>query len=276
MAARMLVVAAVVLIAVMAGFAFAYDVMVYEPVAKAVGNGGTVELGTVGPGQSVSLVVEPNVREGGTHGVGGRWDQVVFTSLPDGWKGEPSLVYGNPMKAIVKVAPDAGDGEYRIGVKVIDEPPGEGLGDVEFDAVVRVSREVLKTEVWPTQASAGAGQPAGYYVKIKNEGVASDVFKISSEGVPLWHYEKTVFVPRNSERVIKYEIVGEEENEYSAKIIVESVSSARMREETAVSMSVNSNLFSDYLAAGHGLLIFPVIEQPVYGLLGFIANLLAK
>jgi hypothetical protein len=250
---------------------------VYEPVATDVYDGDKIDLGMVGPGQTAYVIAESIVKEGGLQGLGGRIDRINFTEAPPGWVVTPSQLYGSPMKAIIKVPADAKDGEYWFTMKAIDEPPGEGLGNVTFKARLVVSRSVLTMDVWPERIVTGAGQPAGYYVKINNNGVASDVFEVSSEGMPRWDHKLVVFVPRGSSKIVRYEVAGDEEQEYQVKLKVRApFSSELLRAEKSVSVDINTNLVSDLQATGHGLLLFPVIEQPVYSLMGLVSNLLFR
>ncbi len=259
---------------VLASAPYALQLTVYEPVATTVTDGGTVDLGVVGPGQTAYVIVESDIKEGGIQGMGGRIDQLVFTSTPRGWETTPSELYGVPMKAIIKVPADASDGEYWFTLKAVDEGNKEQLGETSFKARLVVNKDVLKMDVWPDSASTGAGQPAGYYVRISNTGVASDVFEISSEGVPDWHYTQLVFVPKGSSKVVRYEVVGNEEQEYEVKIKVRApFSSELLKAERKVFLDINTNLLSDLQATGHGLLLFPIIEQPAYSIMGLISNL---
>lgn len=266
---------AVLLLAVCA---FATQLTVYEPVATVVSNNGMIDLGIVGPGQTAYVVAEPIIKEGGIQGLGGRLDQLVFEAdAPDGWTMTPSKLYGTPMKAIIKVPKDAKDGEYFFTIKAVDEPPGEGIGNVSVKAHLSVSKDVLGVDVWPERVVTGAGQPAGYYVKITNGGVASDVFQISSEGVPKWDYKMTVFVPRNSTKIVRYEVAAEEEQEYKVTLKVRApFSSELLKADRDVYVSINTNLVSDMQATGHGLLLFPGVEQPVYSIMGLVSNLIFR
>jgi hypothetical protein len=250
---------------------------VYEPVAAEIASGGTVDLGTAGPGQTAYIVAESVIKEGGIQGKGGRLDQLVFTYAPEGWDVKPSELYGSPMKAIVKIPKDAKDGVYQFSMAAVDEAPGEGLGDVTFTAFLHVSKDVLSVDVWPESVVTGAGQPAGYYVRIGNSGVASDVFEVSSTGVPLWDHRMVVFVPKGSSKTVRYEVVGNQEQEYGVKLVVRApFSSDLLKVEKDVKVQINTNLVSDLRATGSGLLLFPMVEQPVYSLMGLFSNLFLR
>ena len=137
---------------ILAFSASATKLPVLEPVASTVSDGGFVDLGTVGPGQTAEIIAESKITEGGTSGQGGIYDHLVFLNVPPGWKGTDSEKYGSPMKAIVVVAKDAPDGDYRLTMEAVDEPPGEGLGNIAFTAMIR------KTDVCTVQAR-GRGNP---------------------------------------------------------------------------------------------------------------------
>ena len=255
----------------------ATQLAVYEPVATTVSDNGFIDLGTVGPGQTAEITAESKITEGGIQGKGGVLDQLIFLSVPAGWGTTPSKQYGSPMKAIMRVPADAEDGDYILTMQAVDEPPGEMLGNVTFRAMVHVSRSVLVVDVQPDKATTGAGQPAGYYVTINNNGFASDVFEVSSEGVPDWHYRMVVFVPKGSSKIVRYEVVGNEEQEYRVKLKVRApFSSELLKADRDVTLDINTNLISDLQATGHGLLLFPGVEQPVYSLMGLLSNLLFR
>ncbi len=268
----------VLAILLLAQVSAATTLTVYEPVATPVADGGTIDLGVVGPGQTAYVVAESRITEGGIQGKGGLLDQLIFTETPRGWDElKPSPLYSVPMKAIIKVPADASDGEYWFTMRAVDEGGKEGIGDVSFRAKLTVSRDVLQIDVWPNKVTTGAGQPAGYYVKIDNKGVASDVFEVSSEGIPGWRYRQVVFVPKKSSKVVRYEVAGDEEQEYTVKMKVRApFSSELLKAEKNVNLDINTNLVSDLQATGHGLLLFPVVEQPVYSIMGLISNLLFR
>jgi hypothetical protein len=261
-----------------AAFPFAYSLSVLEPVGTVVPDGGEIALGTVGPGQTAYVVVDPIIREGGLQGLGGRLDQLIISG-PQGWELTPSTLYETPMKAIIKVPPETQDGVYEFAIKAVDEgsyqgSTGEALGNLSFKATLTVSKGILVTRAWPDKVVTGAGQPAVFYVEITNNGVASDVFEVSSDTVPLWEYKVATFVPRESSKIVRYEIAGNEEQEYNVKINVRApYSSPLLKSEDYVTLSINTNLVSDLQATGHGLLISPVFEQPVYSLMGLVSNL---
>ncbi|MBI4399155.1 hypothetical protein HY570_00250 [Candidatus Micrarchaeota archaeon] len=246
-----------------------------EPVNKLIKNGDTVYLGVAGPGQTVFLVANSRVTSGGSNNLGGRWDQIEVRSLPEGWNAEPSLLYEQPMITRITISPNASDGEYEIVVVAIDEGDKEKIGNnVQFIAKVNVSKEVMQVDISPKVIVTGASQPASYVITVRNYGVAADTFEVSSRGVPLWNFTKSLYIGPGSERSINYEITGNEEKEWDVYLKVRFGTTDLMTHEEKVRLVVNTNLISDYKATARGYLIFPLIEWPIYAVTGFLSNFL--
>ncbi|MBI5158922.1 hypothetical protein HY992_02270 [Candidatus Micrarchaeota archaeon] len=270
------------LLCVFSALAFAVEVspgqvLVLSPVNKLVVSKENVSLGTVGPGQTVDLVASPKVDKGGIHGIGGRWDKIIVSSVPEDWTSSDSLSgegYKDPLQAKITVPANESDGVYEFAVMAADDSGTELIGgNVSFNVIVNVTRDVLVAGITPKSVQVGAGQPAVFQVVVENTGAASDVFEISSSGVPVWKYSKKVFVPTRSQKTVSYEIVSGEERELDAVIKVVSTSSELIQQQQEVHLSVKTSLWSDFKAAGHGSLTFPILEGPVYSLVGFLTNL---
>jgi len=257
---------------------FGIYVNVIEPVKKTIGSQGDVRMGTAGPGQTVVLVVERS-SDGGNcpnNYCADGWDTIVPVKVPEGWVVEPSPIHETPMKMKIKVAPDAPNGEYNLTLAAIDEGNYDGLGNMTFSSIVTVSRDVIDISVDPTRVETGVGQPAIYNVKIANTGAASDPFEIKvREGeIPAWRFKKQVLVNYGSERVIPFEVVLNEEDERVFTLEVTSLSSPMIKEEKSLVISSKSNILTDWKATTHGLMLFPIIEEPIYAVIGLIGNLL--
>lgn len=246
-------------------------VKVIKPAEKEM-EGGEIELGLVGPGQTIELEVDRNVYSGGKFGKGGQWDILRVLSVPDGWSSEDSRIYEQPMKAKIKVARGARDATYRIALVAVDENNYDELGNVSFFANVTVSKDVLSTVLDKNMIETGSSQPASYCMDIENRGAASDVFEISCFGVPSWNYAKKVFVPFMSKRKVCYDVVANEEKVYTATLSIVSLSSPLIRNDHNITTVVKSDVLGDYRACANGLLIFPLMEQPIYSLMGLLSN----
>jgi hypothetical protein len=253
--------------------AFAFPVTVLSPSAGEVKDGDIVDLGTIGPGQTVFIEVDREISTGGIHGIGGRMDLAVAESLPPGWTTRQSELYQQPLHVTVTAHPDAAPGNYSFRVKVIDEMGGEQLGNVTFICRVGVTWDVMDFDVSPQHLVVGPGQPARFALTIANKGSASDAFQVSATGSEKWDFRKPVFVSAHTTKTIYYEVVGNEEESYGPAIRVVSLASPNIAEEKNVTITVRSDLFGDYRAANHGTLLFPVFEAPVYALAGLLSNL---
>lgn len=254
----------------LAGAPTAAYLTVLEPVEARLADGDSVRSGVAGPGQHIEIVADRHVD-------GANWDRLVVAenTLPAGWSRQDSLVYESGMKAIIYIPADARDGEYSFYVKATDEGNYEGLGELTFTYTVSVSRELLGVQIEPAQLVTGVAQPAVYAIRIDNNSTASDTFEISSSGLPSeWRYKRRVFVPHNAIAEAPYEIVSTEEGEYAPTITVRSLSSPFISQSKGVALVTRPSLLTDYQAAGRGLLVFPLVEQPIYSLIAFLANVL--
>ena len=255
---------------------------VKEPVTSdGMSDNDTISIGTAGPGQTVYLVAERATIDATGEKINYvGWDKLVVEDVPQGWIAEDSPLYETPMKAKIRIAADAADGEYTFKVKAVDEGNYDNLSNLTINVNVTVSKEVFSIDVSPYQVEAGVGQPAVYYVDIENAGAASDTFRITSSGVPAWTFKKEVLVPHAidvtspARKTVTYEVVSEEENRIDMTLNVTSLSSDQISKELNIVLIAEPSLISDYKATDHGLLVSPLIESPIYSLIAFFSKLL--
>lgn len=251
-----------------------FAINLVSPGAHTIDDGDIIDLGTIGPGQTVSILIDPKVSTGGIHGIGGLYDMAVAEDLPRGWQSTESKLYQNPLQVTITADPDSPEGDYVTKVIVIDENNGEQLGNVTFYAKVKITWDVMDFEVTPAYLTVGPGQPARYEIKLTNKGSASDVFKVSATGSKRWEFTKPIFVPAQTTKTIFYEIVGNEEETSQFTINVVSLASNNIADEKNVTMFVRSNLFGDYKSTNTGVIVFPIFESLTYSLAGFLSNFL--
>ena len=253
----------------------AFAIMVLSPVSADVSDGSQISVGAVGPGQTFAVSVDPRVAIGGKYGIGGAYDKLFASSLPDGWVSTPSPLYGSPLQAYITVPKDAADGEYEVGLSLWDEAGEEGLGgNITFMVNVTVSHDVMGMEVSPSSLSVGAGQPARYTITVVNKGIANDIFTIGSSGVRDWEFSRVVYIQSGTSKTLTYEIAGDDEADYRVQIWSRSSSSDAIYAQRNVTLRVNTDLFSDYRAVNHGVLLFPLPEAPLFFMTGLLSNLL--
>ncbi len=254
-------------------FSLVFSINIVSPVSQNVKEGDIIDLGVIGPGQTVSILIDPIVKTGGIYGIGGTYDMAVAHDLPRGWDAESSKLYQNPLQITITADPDAPEGNYSTKVTVIDEYDGEKLGNVTFTVNVRITWDVMDFDVSPTYRRVGPGQPARFSITVVNKGSTSDVFEVSATGPKKWEFKRPVFVPAKSSRTVSYEIVGNEEETYRVTLNVVSLASRNIANEKNVTMFVHSDLFGDYRATNNGVIVFPIFETPIYALAGLISNL---
>jgi hypothetical protein len=243
------------------------------PAVKGVKNGDTIDLGAIGPGQTVSLLIDRKVTTGGIHGEGGFYDMAVAQDLPRGWTSKESKLYQDPLQVTITADPDAPEGNYTARVTVIDENNGEELGNVSFMVKVRITWDVMDFDASPAYLDTGPGQPARFALRITNKGSTGDVFQVSALGPKRWEFIKPVYIPAQSTKTIYYEIVGSEEETYKATISVVSKASPNIAAERNVTLFIHSDVLGDYKATNNGVLVFPIFEAPIYAMAGLLSNL---
>jgi uncharacterized membrane protein len=261
------------IIAFMLVLSLSFAINLVSPTVPNVRDGDIVDLGTIGPGQTISLKINSTVTTGGIHGEGGLYDMAIAQNLPTGWRSEPSKLYQNPLYVTITADPNAPEGNYSARVTVIDENNGEKLGNVSFIAKIRITWDVMDFNVSPTFITVGPGQPARFSIDVTNKGSTGDAFEISAIGAKRWEFVKSIYVPAKSSKTIYYEIAGDEEETYQSTIHVVSLASKNIADEKNVTLNIRSNLLGDYRATNNGVLVFPIFEAPIYALAGLISNL---
>ena len=265
----------VLLVALAALSVLVHCVDILSPISGSIADGSRFSMGVVGPGQTFAVSVDPKVSTGGRYGLGGAYDQLFATTLPEGWSTTPSKLYANPLQADVTVPRGAADGDYIVWYTLWDEAGSEGLGqNVTFSANVTVSRDVMDMKVEPSFLSVGAGQPARYSITLLNKGIANDIFTVGSSGVHDWEFSRSVYIPSGTSKTLSYEVVGSEEADYKVQVSARSASSDLISSQSEVGLRVNTDLFSDWRAVNRGVLLFPLTEAPLYFVTGLLSNLI--
>ena len=257
----------------------AINVEMKEPIVKSISDGETVELGTIGPGQTLALTVKGT--EIGKGGLQANWGVLGVLEVPTGWQGFDSDVYAKNMKATIKADSNAPDGIYLVKLiltecedKFAECSFQQGLGKITFYGKIRISRDVMNTNIKQVDMTTGIGQPARYPIKIENKGAANDIFEISVEGIPEWNFIKRVYVAAGETLNTFYEIVPNEEKEYKPTITIKSISSDRLMQKYDVRLVSKSNVIGDIKATKNGVLIFPTTLEPLYSLMGILGYLI--
>ncbi|MFH1200002.1 MAG: hypothetical protein V1708_02955 [Candidatus Micrarchaeota archaeon] len=254
----------------------AAHVAVTDPVSSQIMQGGSIDLGAVGPGQRIEIEITRKLGELDIEGKEKHWERLVVLkdSLPLHWTAQDSQYYEEKMKAFVLVPSDAADGEYEFALQAIDQYGG--TPPLDFRAKVKITRDVFSFRILQDRVSAGAGQPALYTMTLINTGSASDAFEVeAASGLPSeWMYKKKVFVPHNSQKQLQYEVIATDQGEFRVGFKATSVSSERITATATAGLSAYSSLMEDAKAASRGVLLFPGIEQAVYSLIGLIATVM--
>ncbi len=253
-----------------------FSITIVSPLRTEVEEGRVINLGKIGPGQTVFIEINPIVTKGGVHGSGGTYDKAIAENVPRGWTSEESKLYGNPLQVTITAHPDAPEGNYSAQITVIDEFNGEELGNVTFTAKVQITWDVMDFTVKPSSIETGPEQPGRFYITISNKGSTSDAFEVSASGTKRWEFKKAVFIPAYSSRTIPYEIAAEEEEVYKTTIRVVSLASDKIADEKNVTLVVKPDLLGDYEATNNGVIVFPIFQTPIYSVAGLLSNIFSE
>ncbi|MFH1306647.1 MAG: hypothetical protein ABIH83_03260 [Candidatus Micrarchaeota archaeon] len=117
------------------------DVLVFD--------GAMEDYGSVGPGQTFTVQIQPLVKDDNGEYVG-QWDIAYATGLPAGWTSKQSKIYDNPLIVEITSAPRTPEGNYYVSITAIDETGQEEIGgNISFTMLVNVRHDVLDMEVTP-------------------------------------------------------------------------------------------------------------------------------
>lgn len=254
-------------------FSTTFAIELIEPIKTQITGGETIDLGKIGPGQTIFVSINPKVTTGGKFNQGGQYDQAVVWGIPENWKAKNSKVYGNPLQVEITADVNAKEGVYYATITAVDQNYGEQLDNISFRAKVQITKDVLETSISPQEITIEPDQPARYLITITNKGSAADVFEVSSKGIKRWEYKKPVYVAAQSTKTIFYEITNKEEDTYVVTLKVKSMASELIEQDKNITLNVRTDLLADYKATNNGVLIFPFFENIVYSLAGLISNL---
>ncbi|MFH1443456.1 MAG: hypothetical protein ABIG96_05465 [Candidatus Micrarchaeota archaeon] len=259
-------------------------VQVIQPIRGTFEEGGTIDFGVVGPGQKIEIEIARSSNIYDFNNVEEIWDRLVIEddTLPLLWKPEYSLKYEANPKAFVTVYRGADEQSYTFQMHTQRDYGIAANYPVKFDAKVLVSKYVVGLKVLSKEVSSGTGQPAVFTLGITNKGAANDAFEIEVvSGLPeRWSYKKQVYVPHNSAKEVRYEVIASEQVDSEITFRVTSLSSIssgaseekKIFAEDTATLHTRSGLLQDMKSVGSGVILFPYIEQAVYYLLGFVAN----
>ncbi len=254
-----------ILLILLLNFSYALEISNLEEVESKMFN-----IGTIGPGQTIDLKMNPIVTKGGIYGEGGYYDYAI-AEVPNGWRYSESKLYANPMHLTVTADKNAKEGEYTIKIIVIDEYNSEKLGNLSFYIKVNIEKEVVGLKVSPEKIITSPNQPAVFNLIIENKGSVSDVFEVGAKGPQRWNFRKFVLIPPQESKVIRYEIVGEEEEKYTAEIYVKSTASDQIYLSKNVEIEIRPTVLGDIEATTNGLIIYPIFNLPIQALANLIA-----
>ena len=247
------------------GLVGATYVSVQGPVNANLTNNGFVYLGKVGPGESFYILASATTTNASGAVVNIGWDRLEAVNLPGGWSMQASPLYENPMKLKVSV-PYNISGTYNLTIRAVNVGNYSRLGNLTFTSQVDVTNNVFNVSVSPRNISAGVGQPVDINVKIVNTGIADEPFNISAQGLPAWNFSDDVIALHSRTSSFVYPVYVNEPGIYPFNLTITSATGHLVQDEYPISFSVVASLYNDYSAIGNGVVLSPVIFEPVYAI----------
>jgi hypothetical protein len=248
---------------ILIGLAGATYVSVQGPVNANLTNKGFVYLGKVGPGESFYVLASATTTNASGSVVNIGWDRLEAVNLPSGWSMQASPLYENPMKLKISV-PYNISGTYNLTIRAVNVGNYSRLGNLTFTAQVDVTNNVFNVSVSPRNISAGVGQPVDINVNVVNTGIADEPFNISAQGLPAWNFSDDVIALHSRTSSFVYPVYVSEPGVYPFNLTITSATGHLVQNEYPISFSVVASLYNDYSAIGNGVVLSPVIFEPVY------------
>jgi hypothetical protein len=241
-------------------------ISITKPISAEITDGAMYDLGNMGPGQAMSILIERTETTGGKYGTGGYYDLANASDLPEGWSATPSKLYENPLQVIIVSGPNATQGNYMIPIRVYDENNGEGLGTRMFFAAIHVDYDVLGLSKIAGTSYAGEGQPVRYTMKLQNRGNAGDIFVIEA-----YTYKQKVvrelYMAPASEVIVPFEFIYDGSGVQGINFTAYSKNSPlNVRQGLSYQVAIKNTIQADMSSMGYGVVLFPLFEHGSYAL----------
>ncbi|MEM0149954.1 MAG: hypothetical protein QXW10_03605, partial [Candidatus Micrarchaeaceae archaeon] len=213
---------------------------VIEPFNATLHNGGSIYLGSDGPGQPFFITALANTTNSTGVLIYKGWNLMNVTGEPNGWivKNSSQNIYA--MAVELTPASDTKPGIYAFNVTAINIGNYSKLGEVRFTAYINITPNVFKLSVSPSVLSSGPGQPKSVYVTINNTGVSDSPFEISVRGLPAFNRSVEVIALHHTSRQFAYQVFENEPGSYKAKVYVNSIDSLEVHEEANITLNVKA------------------------------------
>lgn len=246
-----------------------------EPFNATVQQNGSIYLGKVGPGQTFYVTISAATQNVSGANVSIGWDELVASSLPQGWITQNSPLYTTYPSVKIAVSPQASNGSYSFNLTAINVGNYSKVGSLRFTAYVNVTPDVFKLNATPVYINAGPGVPEDIYVTINNTGVSDSPFNITVHGLPAWNYSSTVIALHHTVGRFVYPVYENEPGKYNIQLYVSSIASPLVYEQSNITLITKASVGNDYAALGQGALTFPIVYSPAYAVM-YLISLIAK
>jgi len=251
-----------------------FAIRIIKPIDAEIRDNEVYDLGKMGPGQAMSILIERTETTGGKFGKGGYYDFANASILPEGWSVNPSLLYDNPLQVVIISSENAEEGRYTVGIDVVDKDNGEELGTRKFFVAIYLNESVLGFSKVSGISFAGEGQPVRYAVLVQNKGNAGDVFVVEGSTFRQ-NSSREIYLAPGSETRIPFEFSYIASGDYNVSFKAYSkLSPNKVRKELSYPITIRNSLEADLKALGSGVIVFPLFEHGSYAIAHIFSYLL--
>jgi hypothetical protein len=259
----------------MVAHSYTPHVNVIEPYNATVYDNASIYVGKVGPGQTFLITISSTAQNATGVPITRGWNKLVATGIQGRWIVQNSSLYSQYLSVLIKPAPNTVNGTYSFYLTAINLGNYSKLGTVNFKVYVNVTPDVFILNTSPSTLRSGPGEPTNIYVTINNTGVSDNPFNISVSGLPDWNSTETVFALHGTEKTFSYPVYSTTPGVYPLVVTVVSTTSPLVRETENTKFTVRESVLNDYAAIGHGTLVFPIIDEPMYAVMYLLERIYA-
>jgi len=261
-------------LAVVMLFSCSMAISIIKPINAEIRDNEVYDLGKMGPGQAMSILIERTETTGGIYGKGGYYDFANASMLPEGWKVNPSLKYDNPLQVVLISSENATEGRYTMQINVIDENNGEQLGTRTFAVAIYLNESVLGFDKVSGTNFAGEGQPLRYTMLLQNKGNAGDVFVVEANTFRQ-NNSREIYLAPGSEVKMPFEFSYLSSGDYNVTFKAYSkLSPNKVKKEIVYPITIRNSLEADLKSLGNGVIIFPLFEHGSYAIAHILSSIL--
>ncbi len=249
-----------------------YSLSFIKPINSVIEPNNTYYIGTMGPGQAISVLTENKITTGGIYNEGGLYDYADVFQLPENWTYKPSPLFSNPLQVILTSPPYVKEGRYKIGIVLVDDGFREKLENYTFYVLINITYDIFSVSLDSLHYSVGVKQPLYLNLHIKNKGDVGDIYIVEAISENNYIY-KEYFIPARSTKDVTLDLRYLSRGKKHIVIHVWPKSSDMLTSEYLVDVDVKGSFKSDFSALTKGIIVIFPHEDIIYTFLSMFSGL---